>query len=79
MITPKRLFVITMATSILFGILLPLAFGIKDTKLIAIILSGFRFVYAVLMLVMTFLLRPNLRIKVSRQNGVSIVRYELKN
>ena len=78
MITPKRLFVITVVTSILFGIILPLALDIKNTELIAVIFSAFWSIYAVLLLVTLFLVKSGLRIKVSRQNGVTMVRYELR-
>ena len=79
MIAPKRLLTLTMAASFLFGILLPLILGIKDIELVAVIFCAFWFIYAVLLLVTTFLFRPSLRIKVSRQNGVSVARYELRN
>jgi hypothetical protein len=79
MIAPKRLFTLTMSASFLFGILLPLILGIKDIELVAVIFCAFWFIYAFLLLVTTFLFRPSLRIKVSRQNGVSVARYELRN
>ena len=51
----------------------------RHEELIAVIFCAFWFIYAVLLLVTTFLFRPSLRIKVSRQNGVSVAQYELRN
>ena len=75
----KTYFRFTLVISILVGILLPLALGVKDATLIVITFCAFWFIYAVLLLVTTFLFRPSLRINVSRQNGVSVARYELRN
>jgi len=73
----KKYLVLTLVISILVGIILPLALGVKDPTLIAITFSLVWFIYAVLLLITTFLIKPGLRIKVSRQKGVAMVRYEL--
>jgi uncharacterized membrane protein len=70
---------LTIILPILFGIILPLALGVRDLTLIAICFSSVWLIYAVLMLVATFLIKPGLRIKASRQKGVMVVRYELLN
>jgi uncharacterized RDD family membrane protein YckC len=70
---------LTIILPILFGIILPLALGVRDLTLIAICFSSVWLIYAVLMLVTTFLIKPGLRIKASRQKGVMVVRYELLN
>ena len=75
----KKYLVLTLVISILVGIILPVALGVKDLILIAITFSLVWFFYAVLMLIITFLIKPNLRIKASRQNGISVVRYELRD
>jgi hypothetical protein len=69
----------TIILSILLGIILPFALGGKDPTLIAIFLSSFWFVYAALLFIITFLIKPGLKIRASRQNGVTVVRYELRN
>ena len=74
----KKYLILTAVISILIGIILPLALGVKDLTLIAICFSLVWFIYAVLLLITTFLIKRGLRINVSRQNGVSVVRYELK-
>ena len=71
--------ILTLLVSVLFGIILPPALGVKDLTLIGICFSSIWFFYAVLMLIITFLIKPNLRIKVSRQNGISVVRYKLRD
>jgi uncharacterized membrane protein len=70
---------LTIILPILFGIILPLALGLRDLTLIAICFSSVWLIYAVLLLITTFLIRPSLRIKASRQKGVTVVRYELQN
>jgi uncharacterized protein (DUF58 family) len=75
----KSYFKVTLLISILLGIILPFVMGVNDPTLIAVALSFIWFIYAFLLLVTTFLFRPSLRIKVSRQNGVSVARYELRN
>ena len=74
-----RYFALTLITSILVGITLPLALGVKDLTLIAICFSSLWFIYAVILLILTFLVKLGLKIKASRQNGVTVVRYELLN
>ena len=71
--------ILTLVISILFGIILPLALGVEDLTLIAITFSLVWFFYAVLLLTTTFLIKPGLKIKASRQNAVTVVRYELLN
>ena len=74
----KKYLILTAVISILIGIILPLALGVKAPTLIAITFTLVWFIYAVLLLVTTFLIKPGLRIKVSGQNGVTVVKYELK-
>ena len=75
----KKYLIMTLVISILLGIILPLALGVKDPTLVAISFCSIWFVYAVLLLITTFLMKPGLRIKASRQNGISVVRYELRD
>ncbi len=75
----KTHLIVTLLGSILFGTVLPVALGTKDLILIAICFSSVWFIYVVLLLITTFLIKPNLRIKANRQNGVTVVRYELQN
>jgi hypothetical protein len=64
----KTYLMLILFISILFGVILPLAFGVKDLTLIAIYLSSVWFISAVLLLITTFLIKPGLKIKASRQN-----------
>jgi uncharacterized membrane protein len=75
----KIYLIFTLLISSLFGIILPLALGVKDLPLIAICFSSVWVIYAVLLLITTFLIKPNLKIKATRKNGVNVVRYELVN
>jgi len=75
----RTYFTLTVAISILVGIILPLALGVRDPTLIAVTFSSVWFFYAVLLLITTFLIKPGLRIKASRQNKVTVLRYELLN
>ena len=75
----KYHFPLTLITSILFGILLPLVLGVKDPMLIATAFSMVWVIYAIVLLVTVFLVKPGLKIKASRKNGVTVVRYELLN
>jgi hypothetical protein len=70
---------LTAILSVLFGILLPLNLGVKDLMLIATTFSIVRVLYAIILLVTVFLIKPGLKIKASRKNGVTVVRYELLN
>ena len=70
---------LTLHISILFGIILPLTLGVKNLTLIAICFSSVWVIYAALLLITTFLIKPNLKIKATRKNGVNVVRYELVN
>jgi uncharacterized membrane protein len=72
-------FIPTLVISILFGILLPLVLGVKDPMLIATTFSMVWVLYAIILLVIVFLVKPGLKIKASRKNGVTVVRYELLN
>ena len=47
---------LTLVISILFGIILPLTLGVKDTTLIAISFSFIWFIYAVALFTITFLI-----------------------
>ena len=75
----KIYLIFTLLISSLFGIILPLALGVKDLPLIAICFSSVWVIYAALLLITTFLIKPNLKIKATRKNGVNVVRYELVN
>ena len=70
---------LTLIISILFGIILPLVLGVKDPMLIATTFSMVWVIYAIVLLVTVFLIKPGLKIKASRKNGVTVVRYELSN
>jgi CBS domain containing-hemolysin-like protein len=54
---------LTLVLSVLFGIILPLALGVKDPTLIAITFSFVWFVYVAIFLIYTFLIagRRNLK------------------
>ena len=73
----KKYLVLILIISILVGIILTLVLRIRDLTLIVICFSSVWFIYAVLLLITTFLIKPGLKIKASCQNGVTIVRYEL--
>ena len=70
---------LTLIISILFGTLLPLVLGVKDPMLIATTFSVVWVLYAIILLVTVFLIKPGLKIKANRKNGVTVVRYELLN
>jgi uncharacterized membrane protein len=72
-------FRLTLVISILFGIILPLLLGVKDPMLIATTFNKVWVIYAIILLVIVFLIKPGLKIKESRKNGVTVVRYELAN
>jgi uncharacterized membrane protein len=63
--------------SVLVGIILPLAIGIKDPLLIVYIFTSVWFIYALVIFVTVFLIRPGLKINPNRRNGVTVVRFEL--
>jgi hypothetical protein len=73
----KNYLILSLKVSILVGIILPFILGVKDLTLIAICFSSASLIYVVLLLITTFLIKPSLRINVSRQNGATVVRYEL--
>jgi CBS domain containing-hemolysin-like protein len=54
---------LTVIMSVLFGIILPLALGIKDPTLIAITFSSVWFIYSVYFFVSTFFSREALRMR----------------
>jgi uncharacterized membrane protein len=66
----KRYLILTLVISILVGIILPLALGVRDPTLIAICFSSVWFLYAVLVLITTFLIKPGLRIKFGMQSRI---------
>jgi hypothetical protein len=70
---------LTVILSVFFGIILPLALGVKDPMLIATTFSMVWVIYAIILLVTVFLIKPGLKIKANRKNGVTLVRYELLN
>ncbi len=75
----KQTFYFTLLISILFGIVLSLLLGVRDLMLIATTFSIVWVIYAIILLVTVFLIRPGLKIKASRKDGVTLVRYELLN
>ena len=75
----KKYLILTLTISILVGIILPLALGVKDLTLISLCFSSLWFIYAVLLLITTFLIKRGLRINLSRQNGATVVRYALRD
>ena len=56
---------LTVIMSVLFGIILPLVLGIKDSTLIAIFFSLIWFIYSVYLFVSTFFSREALRMRKS--------------
>jgi hypothetical protein len=62
----KKYLILTLAVSILIGTILPLPLGVKDPTLITISFSLVWFIYAVILLIFTFLVKPELKIKTSR-------------
>ena len=56
---------LTLVFSVLFGITLPLALGIKDPTLIAITFSSVWFIYSVYLFVRTFFSRKALKMRKS--------------
>jgi hypothetical protein len=75
----KKYLTLTLVISILAGIILSLALGVKDLTLIAISFCSVWFVYAVILLIVTFLVKPGLKIKAYNRNGGKVVTYELNN
>ena len=69
----------TLVISILLGIILPLVLGVKDPMLISTTFSIIWVLYAIILLVTVLLIRPGLKVKASRKNGITVVRYELLN
>jgi len=78
-------FRLTLSISLLVGIILPLAITsrpINWKSLFTLMAMGFTLVwvvYTIILLVIVFLIRPGLKIKASRKNWVTVVRYELLN
>jgi len=75
----KKYFTLTLVISILVGIILSLALGVKDLTLIAMSFCSVWFVYAVILLIVTSLVKPGLKIKAYNRNGAKVVTYELNN
>jgi len=75
----KYFFTLTLLTSIVFGIVLPLALGVKGFTPIAICFTFVWFLYVVGLLLFTFLVKPGLRIKVIQRKNPTIVKYELRD
>jgi hypothetical protein len=73
----KKYLILTLKISILVGIILPFVLEVKDLTLIAITFSSVWFIYAVLVLIAVFLIKPRLKINVNRKDGITVVRYEL--
>jgi hypothetical protein len=76
---PKTYFRFTLIISILFGIVLPLAFGVKDVRLFAFFFTFIWLIYAIGLFVLTFLVRPGLRIKVVQRKKPTIIKFELRD
>jgi hypothetical protein len=74
----KKYLILTLVTSILCGIILPLTLRVKDLTLIAISFCSVWFVYAILLIV-TFLVKSGLKIKAYNRDGAKVVTYELNN
>ena len=77
--THRYYFRFTLVVSILAGIILPLALGVKDPTLIAITFSLVWFLYAVILFIYVFLIRKGLKIKILRHKNPTIVRFELRD
>ena len=75
----KKYLVLTLVISILLGIILPLVLRRRDLTLIVICLSSVWFIFAVILLILTFLVKLGLKTKAGGNNGVMVVRYELLN
>jgi hypothetical protein len=77
--SPKTYFRLALTILILFGIVLPFAFGVKDVRLFAFFFTFVWLVYAIALFVLTFLVRPGLRIKVVQRKNPTIIKYELRD
>ena len=73
----KTYFSLTLLVSILPGIILPLALGVKDPTLIAITFSSVWFIYAMIMFIIVFLIKLGVRIRVIQRKNPTIVRYDI--
>jgi hypothetical protein len=69
----------TLLISILLGILLPLALGVRDPALIATTFTLVWFLYAMILFIYVFLIRRGLKIKILRHKNPATVRYELRD
>ena len=65
-------FIPTLLTSILFGIALPIALGVRGLRQVALFFTLVWLIYAVALLIFTFLLRPGLRIRVIQRKNPTI-------
>jgi hypothetical protein len=68
---------LTLLVSILLGIFLPLALGVRNITLIAITFTLVWFIYAMIMFIIVFLIKPGLRIRVIQRKNPTIVRYDI--
>ena len=75
----KKYLTLTLVISILVEIILSLVLGVKDLTLIAISLCSVWFVYAVILLIVAFLVKPGLKIKAYNRNRAKVVTYGLNN
>ena len=75
----KKYLIITLVISIFVGIILPLAPGVKGLTLIAISFFSVWFVFPTILLIVTFLVKPGLKIRAYNRNGAKVVTYELNN
>ena len=74
----KYYFPLTLLTSILIGIILPLALGVNDPIYIAIFFTSVWVLYIIIRWT-AFLIRPELKIKVLRHKNPTIVRFKLSD
>ena len=74
----KTYFSLTLLVSILLGIILPLALGVKDLTYIAIFFTSVWVLYIIIRWI-AFLIKPDLKIKVLRRKNPTIVRFELND
>ena len=75
----KKTLLLTLKISILIGIIMPFVLGVRDVTLITICFSSVWFIYAVLLFITTFLIKPGLKTGETRQKGMSVARYELSD
>ena len=73
----KEYFRFILVLCVLVGIILPLAIELKDPLLLGYIFASVWFIYALVRFITVFLIGLDLRIRRSRRNGVTVVKFEL--